>query len=139
MRLVDVGGGACVPVVGNDIRDVFVPIVYFRGLSSGGHVAYLIPTGNPKSGEVKQFDFQDPDLGLCVPYAEDLVGTDIKWKNPTTFQLLHPGLDGKFGEPAPGGAATPLRIIKTGANIGPQDLDNITNFSGYKELKSILP
>ena len=135
------GGDNVVPVIGNDIRDVFVPVVYFRGLSSGGHEAYLIADKNhAKSGQVKQFDFSDADLGFCVPYAEEKNGEIIKWKNPTTFQLIHPGLDGKFGEPAPEDPTkAPLRIITSGANIGPQDLDDLTNFSDYKELKSILP
>lgn len=145
MRLVDVGGGARAPVIGNDIRDVFMPVIYFRGKSSGGHEAYMISDSqHAKYKEIKQFDFSDTGLGVCVPYAEEkngAVGEEvIKWKNPTTFQLLHPGLDGKFGEPAPGGTTgAPLRIIKTGENIGQQNLDNLTNFSGYKELKSILP
>ena len=130
-----------VPIIGNEIRDVFVPIVYFRGLSSGGHRAYMITDENhAKSGQVKQFDFRYADLGFCVPYAEDENGGVTKWKNPTTYQLIHPGLDGKFGEPAPGNpTVAPLRIIKSGANIGADDLDNLTNFSDNKELKSILP
>ena len=134
-------------VIGNDIRDVFVPIVYFRGKSSGGHDAYMIAdAGHPKKGEVKQFDFSaftykldTYDLGLCVAYAESESGGVIQWKNPTTFQLLHPGLDGIFGVAVQGSGPAPLRIIKSGDNIGQRDLDNITNFSEYKELKSILP
>ena len=131
-----------VPVIGNDIRDVFVPIIYFRGKTSGGHDAYMIPdAGHPKKGEVKQFDFSASsyDLGFCVAYAESESGGVIKWKNPTTFQLLHPGLDGIFGVAVQGSGPAPLRIIKSGNNIGQRDLDNITNFSDYKELKSILP
>jgi len=141
MRLVDVGGGARAPVIGNEIRDVFVPVVYFRGLTSGGHRAYMVTDNqHAKYGQIKQFDFLSTDLGFCVPYAEDEVGGVIKWKNPSTFQLLHAGLDGKFGEPAPDDpTVAPLRIIKTGTNIGLQNLDDQTNFSGYKELKSILP
>ena len=127
VRLVDVGGGARAPVIGNDIRDVFVPIVYFRGKADGGTDAY----------RNKYFKFSDDNW--CVPYAEaiDETSKDIKWKNPTTFQLIHPGLDGKFGvkDHDPDNP----RNIKSGDRISPQDLDNITNFSDYKELKSILP
>jgi prepilin-type N-terminal cleavage/methylation domain-containing protein len=140
------GNNLFVPAIGNDIRDAFVPIIYFQGLPSGGLRAYMIPDGgHPKRGEVKQFDFRTStnpianELGFCVAYAEEESAGVIKWKNPTTFQLLHPGLDGIFGIAVPGGGAAPLRIIKTGNNIVLQDLDNQTNFSDYKELKSILP
>jgi hypothetical protein len=137
VRYEDFGNGCIVPVIGNEIREGFVPIVYFRGLTSGGHRAYMVTDEyHPLYGKIKRLDFST--FGFCVPYAEDIVNNNIKWKNPSTFQLLHPGQDGKFGEPVPGGA-TPLRNIKTGENIGTQDLDNLTNFSDYKELKSIMP
>lgn len=138
VRFEDFDNGCIVPVIGTEQRDGFVPIVYFRGLSSGGHRSYMVVDENhAKYGLIKRFDFVTS--GYCVPYAEKADSTSsITWKNPSTFQLLHPGLDGKFGVPVPGGA-TPLRNIQTGDNIGTLDLDNLTNFSGYKELKSILP
>jgi len=130
-----------VPVIGNEIRGAFVPIVYFRGRASGGNDAYRLLGRTTVPYPVKQFNFAQisdfSEIGWCVPYAEDGDETNVKWNNPTTYQLIHPGLDGKFGEslvrPNTG------RIIKTGDGIGLQDLDNLTNFSDYKELKSILP
>jgi hypothetical protein len=133
--------GGIVPVIGNDIRNVFVPIIYFRGRSSGGHDAYMvIDSQHAQHGKTKHFNFASTDLGFCVPYAEEESKGVIKWMNSSTFQLLHPGLDGQFGEPAPADPTEPpLRVIKTGDNIGPQNLDDQTNFSEYKEVKSILP
>ena len=133
VRLFSVGSNRVVPVIGTEIRDTFVPFVYFRGKSDGGSDAYV------SNGQVKQFDFSVSGLGLCVPYKEDVdevngSETIMKWKNPTTFQLLHPGLDGKFSE-----TTETERIIKSGSGISSADLDNLTNFSEYKELKSILP
>ena len=141
VRFVDFGGGV-VPVIGNEIRDVFVPIVYFRGRTDGGEDAYRINEG------VKHFLFSGSfsEFGLCVPYVEsertnnDI--TTIKWHNPTTYQLIHPGLDGKFSAEVllpPNSPPPSTRITALGTGIGQQDLDNITNFSDYKELKSILP
>ena len=134
VRFCDNGSGQFVPVIGNEVRGTFVPFVYFRGRADGGDGAY-----RRGGGTIKQFDFSE--LGWCVPYAEESgSGTNVKWNNPTTYQLIHPGLDGKFGE-AEWIDARPetRRIINTGTGIGLQDLDNLTNVSGYKELKSILP
>ena len=141
VRLENYGNGCIVPVVGTEVQSNFVPFVYFRGTSSGGHTSYMITdAGHTKYGQIKQFDFSSANLGFCVPYAEDANGGEIKWKHPSTFQLIHPGLDGNFGEPAPDDpTVAPLRVIKTGENVGALDLDNITNFSDNKELKSILP
>jgi len=110
--------GCTVPVIGSEVRDGFAPFVYFRGKTSGGENAY--------EETVQRFDFVE--FGLCVPYKD----TETKWKNPSTYQLIHPGLDGRYGEAG-------VRIIQSGVGIGPMDLDNLTNFSDYKELKSILP
>ncbi|MDR0328965.1 MAG: type II secretion system GspH family protein [Planctomycetaceae bacterium] len=139
VRLFSVGNNMFVPVIGSETRKAFLPIVYFRGLSSGGKTSYMIPIGHEKAGENKQFDFSSAGLGFCVPYAEENNGGVIKWEHPSSFQLIHPGLDGNFGESLSASSSAPLRVIKTGDNIGSQDLDNLTNFSDYKELKSILP
>jgi prepilin-type N-terminal cleavage/methylation domain-containing protein len=138
IRIVNFGTGS-VPVIGNEIQSVFVPIVYFRGRSDGGPSAYrLDATG---TGPVKQIDV--PGCGWCVPYA-DMLNSDstIRWKNPTTYQLIHPGLDGTFGDAAWDETSAPptgRRIITLGIGIGPWDVDNITNISDHKELRSILP
>ena len=130
-------GEVSVPVIGNEVRGAFVPFVYFRGRTSGGDTAYKYAVNNNGGNEwvVKQFEFSE--FGLCVPYAEDVVGhvdAIVNWKNPTTYQLIHPGLDGRFGS-----TEDNVRVINTGEGISLQDLDNLTNFSDYKELRSILP
>jgi hypothetical protein len=139
-------GTVPVLVLGNEIQGVFVPFVYFKGRADGGSEAYTFIPYDSNSPSIKEFElnYDSANLGVCVPYAEEDNGSNnIKWKNPTTFQLIHPGLDGKFGKRAPDlppdSLEPPLRVIKTGKNIGSQNLDDITNFSDYKELKSILP
>jgi len=141
-------GGPPIPVIGNEIRDVFVPIVYFKGKSSGGPDAY-----NPLQQVVTDHQsgsLDDPQYDWCFPYADTVTrnaGGNITggtWKNPTKYQLIHPGLDGKFGKRRTSqntlpGALNAVRVISTGDNVDAQDLDNIMNFSDYKELKSILP
>ena len=138
VRMFSVGattGGvtAIVPVIGNEIRGAFVPIVYFRGRTEGGEYAYRI--GGVASGAIKHFNF--PEFGLCVPYME--TETPRRWHNPTRYQLIHPGLDGKFSIPPGTPPPAMERITSTGVGIGLQDLDNLTNFSDNRELRSILP
>ena len=129
-----------VPVVGTEIQDTFVPFVYFRGKAEGGSHAYDAPNENT----VKSYNFGTvletawSSCGVAAPYIQSakfengvIDESTIIWNNPTTYQLIHPGLDGIFG-------SEPVRVI-TGTGISAADLDNITNFSDYKELKSILP
>ena len=134
VRMIDFDKLHIVPVIGTEVRNTFVPIVYFRGRADGGEGAYR-RGGNP-NGMIKHLNFTD--FGLCVPYME----TATRWHNPTTYQLIHPGLDGKFGVPASstmtGPSVNPLRS-STGDGITLEDLDNLTNFSDFKELRSILP
>jgi len=128
-----------VPAIGVEIRGQFLPFQYFRGRTSGGDDAYKA------NGVIKQcyLVLETPnEVSWGVPYAESVDTTDVvKWKNPTTYQLIHPGLDGKFSPLTGKGQSTPpaLRVINTGKNITQEDLDNLTNFSDGKELKSILP
>jgi len=125
--------GYSVPVVGTEVRSVFVPIVYFRGKASGGTDAYDFTR--------QRFNFSGtdfPEFGLCVPYiAEGTAGNVVRWKNPSTYQLIHPGLDGKFSSAV--NPAQVVRIVNTGIGISFEDSDNITNFSDNSELQTILP
>ena len=133
-----------VPIVGMEHRFGFAPVVYFRARPNGGPDAYTTqrPNGNV---DVKQWSFSTiglPEFGLCVPYADSASPAgDIRWHNPTTYQLIHPGLDGRFGEEErfiPGNDRT-WRLTQSGRAITPADLDNQTNVSDYKELRVILP
>jgi prepilin-type N-terminal cleavage/methylation domain-containing protein len=79
--------------------------------------------------------------------------TPIIWQESERFQLIHPGLDGVFGGDTPGTGSVSLdatktlsgkwfRSINTDATdntIGQKDFDNLTNFSDYQQIKSILP
>ena len=148
------GGTALAPCLGTKSGSTILPIVYFRGNAGGGAGAYYA-TKNPPShppGPVKLYNFGTnvsatgaapgnvwSDCGVVVPYAKsgtynaNLPVSTIVWNNATTYQLIHPGLDGKFG------VGTDVRVIGSGDNVGLLDLDNLTNFSDYRELKSILP
>ena|GEM_PF-1260848 len=147
--------------LGTKSGSMILPIVYFRGNSSGGPGAYYDFSG--PQPQIKSYNFginvaatgNAPgsvwnDCGVVVPYAKsgtynaNLPDSTIVWNNPTTYQLIHPGLDGKFSNvpppPPPPPPPLPLwRVINSGIGIGVQDLDNITNFSDNKELRSILP
>ena len=144
------GGNAPALCLGTRSGSTILPIIYFRGNLSGGPGAYY-DFRNPQP-QIKSYNFganvsvtgKAPgstwsECGNVVPYARsgtynaDLANSTVIWNNPTTYQLLHPGLDGKFGE------EVGIRVINSGTGIGALDLDNITNFSDHKEIKSILP
>lgn len=135
--------------------DLYVPYVYFRGKSEGGPDAYLYSDGTNK--KVRNFTFSAYDnwsgLGLAVPYARagnpfgaSGAQSDVVWHNPDSYQLIHPGLDGKFGDAAATGKTTPFssnefKSINVSADengIGQADLDNITNFT-ETTIEALLP
>jgi len=136
-----------VPVLGIEIRGTFLPFTYFRGRADGGDGAYRIGgEGGPIKNVLGPYARNPDNWG--GPYAESVStvhpesgepGTPdvrvIRWYNPTTYQLIHPGLDGKLGDDG----GVPIRVISTGEGISAADLDNITNFSDNKPLRSILP
>jgi hypothetical protein len=143
-----------------------VPYVYFKSRDSrGGSWAHtnLIATG-PDHYQVKCYDFRSVfsnpynELNAIVPYAKTgdpfaASGATLPtWQEPERFQLIHPGLDGVFGNnttthttsafnPTTFSAAS-FRSINTNItvnDIGQKDFDNLTNFSDYQQIKSILP
>lgn len=61
----------------------------------------------------------------CSPYR---VSTNEVWRNPETFQIIHPGLDGEFGGPRSTDPAT-WPVSDAGVNFTKGDYDNITNFA----------
>ena len=144
------------PCLGTTSGSTILPIVYFRGRASGGVDAYYEYANDttPPRPQIKFYNFTEniasngtasgcvwAGCGVVVPYAKsgafnaNLANSTIIWNNPTTYQLIHPGLDGKFGDIPD----VYERVINPGTGIGAQDLDNITNISDNKELQSILP
>jgi hypothetical protein len=122
-----------VPVLGIEVGGTFSSVTYFKGRPGGGDNAYRV------NGHIKitQGPYSRSLDSWGAPYAESRSGTGLRWYNPTTYQLIHPGLDGKLGNiPHPGATE---RVITTGQGISTADLDNITNISDFKELRSILP
>jgi hypothetical protein len=117
--------------------------------------------------EVKYYKFQSVfsnspsyrELNIATPYAKSGdpfhpdSPTPLIWQEPERFQLIHPGLDGVFSNVSPNNVSVTLnpttilttdcfRSINTdaiGNTIGQKDFDNITNFSDYQQIKSILP
>jgi hypothetical protein len=76
------------------------------------------------------------------------IDANTNWYNPKSYQLVHPGLDGRFGRWQPsdlpyGGAASggggTCGVLASGTGVGQFDLDNIVNFGDGATLKSLLP
>ena len=70
-------------------------------------------------------------LGIAVPYAKtNAPAADAVWHNPKSYQLIHPGLDGKFSgvNPAEFRAIDPAKDVKVGCTLA--DNDNQANFGG---------
>ena len=161
---------AVFPYFVNEIRaDLKVPYVYFKAKGAGDTTyANLIGTNQ---FEIKYYNFNgffsnDPvwsELGAVTPYAQlgDPLNTPTAgkttWVDPSKYQLIHPGLDGKFGtsvavtgtnkytisgsNPSQDLTLTHFRSLLTdavGNTIGKDDFDNMTNFSGSNELKTLI-
>ncbi|MDR0871049.1 MAG: type II secretion system GspH family protein [Planctomycetaceae bacterium] len=91
--------------------------------------------------------------GIACPYlqkgnynsAND--GNSNVYFNPKSYQLVHPGLDGKFGGWLPNGIYGNASKggegrgadLATGNGVTQFDLDNIVNFGDGATLKSLLP
>ncbi|MDR1964635.1 MAG: type II secretion system GspH family protein [Planctomycetaceae bacterium] len=164
---VTTAAGVVFPVLVNVLRsDHAVPYVYLRGSSSGNKTAYTYSvSGSPTIHSSKFYNFTSTfagyawaELGLVSAYAKSGDPSTneplLVWQEPERFQLIHPGLDGIFGtgisHPAvdlnPGSTdqfnasyfrSTDTNIVTN--DIGQKDFDNITNFSDYQQIKSILP
>jgi prepilin-type N-terminal cleavage/methylation domain-containing protein len=149
-------------------RDKFVPFIYFRGNSSGSSLAYSHIHITYNKRVVKACNFYKysqsnsqkwihwGDFGTVTPYAQSgdpfaASPTDVVWFNSETYQLIHSGLDTKFGKKFQENYNPPtqtpfsdeyFRSINMDAaqnTIGQYDFDNITNFSDCLQIKSILP
>jgi hypothetical protein len=142
-----------------------VPYVYFKSNSSnGGKMAYTHYATNIYLSKGykfnKVFDTAYAALGQITAYARsgnvDGDNQPLIWQEAERFQLIHPGLDGVFGiirtpkEDAKEIALTDSTTLNisgfrsidmniTTNDIGQHDFDNITNFSDYQQIKSILP
>jgi prepilin-type N-terminal cleavage/methylation domain-containing protein len=127
--------------------DTFVPFVYFKGRSGGGFDAYR---SKRPALQMNAYNFGSKglfpwgDLGIAVPYAK--TGTvdnngkliNAEWVEAEKYQLIHPGLDGKFGQSTIPGNTTDDKFFRSLESLTQADLDNITNFSGFKEIRTIL-
>ena len=110
------------------------PIAYFKPNAAGKYIEKAFPnepqcvhlhnilTGNPKW----------EDLGVAVPYAKTNAPdpSDAVWHNPKSYQLIHPGLDGKFGDRTQNEfrALDPAKDVQINCTLA--DNDNQANFGG---------
>ncbi|MCL2742887.1 MAG: type II secretion system GspH family protein [Planctomycetaceae bacterium] len=146
------------------------PIVYFKAYTGGRDAdAYKVPPYVPGNTAVKNLWSNTPSAlaydivvpvgngvdfypGVAVPYLM----SSGKWYNPKSYQLVHPGIDGKFGRwgdggangvsTVPGGVKTDTTdntdntpVLTTGNGITQFDMDNVVNFSDGATIQSILP
>lgn len=149
--------GVRVRTSGNPLPGENVPYVYFKARmdATTGRVEYA--SARPANvNPMIPFSYQHAANNICVPYLADVRNTANsnppnpasvlttvvrEWKNPESFQLIAPGLDGLFGQ----GARNRFRLVpssqaagsrfQSGAAYPPlyeDDLDNVTNFSKGK-------
>ena len=108
------------------------PIAYFKPNAAGKYLRKNDPS-DPFLCFHLHFDKPEwSDMGIAAPYAKKPGATldDVVWHNPKTYQLIHPGLDGRFCD----GDDDDLRIIDPAndfmKNITLADRDNQANFGG---------
>lgn len=131
------------------------PVVYFRAQrdpTSGRFEYGLIAGGAFVPMSYVHFDDADPDpkanrSNIAVPYLDgnpqggappnpSLPASKRLWRNPESFQIIHPGLDGVFGNSRDAGGNVVLfrfSISGQGFSADGGDYDNITNFASRLE------
>ena len=107
------------------------PIAYFKPNSAGQYVQKNDPDDPLLCFHLPFTKPEWSDMGVAAPYAKS--GTTIDnavWYNPKKYQLIHPGLDGKFCE----SGLDEFRVIDPDKdvmlNITLADRDNQANFGG---------
>ena len=104
------------------------PVVYFRSKKdpATGRSGYAV------NGVIAHFEHTVDDV--AVAYLDGgTVSATPAWRNPDTFQIVHPGLDGMFGGPRTINDPTTWPVTITGARFTQGDYDNITNFAARLE------
>ena len=99
------------------------PIVYFRARLYNQYAGQWAGTSSPENYSYTVRPFLDTT-------------TAGGFVNPKTFQILTPGLDGKYmnaSQPAPG------TRYPDGADYTPAQYDDITSFSGGRTLEQNIP
>lgn len=100
------------------------PVVYFRSKKdpATGRSSYAV------NGVIAHFEHTTDDV--AVAYLDGgTVSATPAWRNPDTFQIVHPGLDGMFGGPRILDDPTTWPVTITGFRFTQGDYDNITNFA----------
>ena len=111
------------------------PIAYFKASAAGKY----LQKGTTNETLCFHFHFSNPewsDLSIGVPYAkvENNGPDDAVWHNPKSFQLIHPGIDGKFSVAENDPNFEEFRTIDPGKDVRQgltlADDDNQANFGG---------
>ncbi len=127
------------------------PVVYFRaqrdpnngrfeyGMISGAAfvpMSYVHFNDNDPDPKVNRSNiavpYLDGDPQAGVPLDPSVAANRRAWRNPETFQIIHPGLDGIFGNSRNSSGNTNLfrfTISGQGFSANGGDFDNITNFA----------
>ena len=94
----------------------------------GQSAPYLYFSAYEGTGYNFHIDCETADNGVFQPYYsagdQRLDRSSVKWYKPHSFQIISPGKDGKYGV---GGLLPPPSVPRS---VGPEDRDNLTNFTG---------
>ena len=102
-----------------------------------GIKAYNQPSGKGDSLAYQYRDFKSYGGGTSIAYhlVDNSSGsTVINYFNPTSFQIVGPGMDGKITDVMP--PTAPNTDLTDETAVDPGQDDNITNFSGGRLTKS---
>ena len=125
-----------------------VPLIYFRAQKGEPSKAYHKFSGasghHPSASGFEMHGEEDwRPLAFSVAYAKKgngIMAQNVEWFEPNRYQLILPGKDGKFGNDNPALAQRKFRVVGDSfTGMCQEDWDNLTNFSGYKPLKTLLP
>ncbi len=117
------------------------PVVYFRAKkdAASGRSTYAINNEIAHFVYLLQKEDEKETADLAVAYLDGGTASATPvWRNPDTFQIIHPGLDGIYGELLTRKIPNPWPVISepqrwpvtiTGAYFRMGDFDNITNFA----------
>lgn len=117
------------------------PVVYFRAKkdAASGRSTYAINNEIAHFVYLLQKEDEKETADLAVAYLDGGTASATRvWRNPDTFQIVHPGLDGLYSELLTRVIPNPWPVISepqrwpvtiTAKNFLQGDFDNITNFA----------
>ena len=105
---------------------------YIPGYCQGDlPIVYFSPSPNAPYGTKSIRVNLNDQTSDAVPYAKGLSadGASVDWYEANRFQLIHPGVDGLFGESIYGNSIDDVRFLQPkSTTVSVADDDNVTNF-----------